>query len=333
MKKILLVDVDSKIPNIALGKLSTYHKSLGDKVDYINLSLKGFSRNVRTRILDACNYNRVYASNIFTVNQKKFKIINCDDVRIGGVGSVNNLERLPVSIDRLNVDYSLWPDNDKSYGFITRGCIRKCKFCFVPRIEGKIRFETPIDKIVKHKIVIFLDNNILGYPEHKSILQELADKQIRCQFNQGLDIRLIDDENAKLLSKIPYYKKYLFAFDDIHYKDLVEKGIEIFQKYVSVKWMMKFLVYYSANNPLHDLIYRVEWLKERNTSIHVMRDINCMSSIFRTFLIEYTSYVGGSRGLFYKLSFSDYLEWRNFKYKDRVKEVLNIYNKALKGEI
>jgi hypothetical protein len=332
MKKILLVDVDSKIPNIALGKLSTYHKSKGHKVDYLKLGLKGFSRNVRCRIVDASNYDSVFASNIFTNNQKKFRIINCADVWVAGVGSINSMVRLPPYIDKLDIDYSLWPDNDKSYGFITRGCIRKCKFCFVPRTEGKIYFDREIDRIVKHKVAIFLDNNILGFNNHRTILQELAEKKICCQFNQGLDIRLLDDENAEILSRINYYQKYIFAFDDIRYKKSVERGTKIFQKYVPGKWRMRFLVYYNPSEPLSDLIYRIEWSRKHYVLPYIMKDASCSSSLYRTFLMVYGGWTNSTGGQVCACSFPEYVN-KECRDKERKAEVLNTFNKALKGEI
>ena len=121
---------------------------------------------------------------------------------------------MPDEIEKLAPDYSVYPDNDTSYGFITRGCIRNCGFCYVPKKEGNIKKVCDIDQIVRHKKVEFLDNNILAYPTHKVILQELIDKKIKCSLNQGLDIRLIDRENSTLLSKLRYMGCYIFAFDD-----------------------------------------------------------------------------------------------------------------------
>lgn len=330
--RILLVDVDSKIPNIALGKLSTYWKARGAEVVFIKLKLTGFIRNAITKIIDGSKYDKVFVSNIFTGNQNKFKVVNCSDVSIGGVGSIHPLLRLPDEINKAEVDYSLWPENNKSYGFITRGCIRKCKFCFVPKIEGKLRFENTIDSIVRHKIVIFLDNNILAYKEHKQILQELVDKKIICQFNQGLDIRLVDDENAKLLSKIKYYEKYICAFDDIKDERLIERGFNIIKKYITAKWRIRFLIYYNAANPLKDLVYRVNWCKQSFIYPYIMPDKNCTGSLYQDFIISYRGYVGSIRGHFFKISFGQWL-YSEEKPKDRIQSDLQIYKKALRGEI
>jgi len=72
--KILLVDVDSKIPNLALMKLSTYHKQLGDSVEIIKLGLPGYPHNRKFKSVDAKGFDKVYVSSVFTVNQGKYKI-------------------------------------------------------------------------------------------------------------------------------------------------------------------------------------------------------------------------------------------------------------------
>ena len=336
--KIMLLNVDSKIPNIALGRLSTYWKGCGAEVLYISLGIKGFQKNKRAQIIDGSGCDRVYVSNIFTTSQNKFKVINCKKILIGGVGSIHPTLKLPPEVDECDVDYTLWPENDKSYGFITRGCIRKCKFCFVPKIEGKIRFENTVDSIVRHKTAIFLDNNILGYTEHLDILREIRDKKIKVQFNQGLDIRLINHENAKVLSQMRYYGKYIFAFDDIKYEKGVVRGTKIFQHYVPGKWRMRFLVYYSAEEPLCDLVYRIRWSKRHGVLPFIMRDKNCISSLYKDFLTDYCGYVGSTGGQFCKCSFAQYLFASKIikqqkAHKERIAKTLHIYQRAVRGEI
>ena len=333
--KILLVDVDSKIPNIALGRISTWHKSQGHNVEMMKLNMRVRMTNVRTRIIDCSKYDKVYASNIFNINRSKFKIINCDDVSIGGVGSINPLTKLPPQMEDLEVDYSLYPNNKKSYGFITRGCIRKCSFCVVPKIEGNLSLYSSLDRIIKHKIVIFLDNNILSYKGHMDILRDLRDRKIQCQFNQGLDIRLVNDENAKLLSELNYFGKYIFAFDDVRYAKSVEKGTKIFQKYMPGKWRMRFLTYYHPNNPLHELVYRVDWAKRNFVYPFIMRDLDCKSSANAEFIRLYYTWTGSVNGAFCVSSFPQYMyhNKKNGYFKGDVSEVLNTYRLAKKGLI
>lgn len=275
--EILLVDLDSKIPNLALMKISTYHKLKGHNVSFIKYELKAYPHKKYIEI-KGMYFDRIYISNIFTINRDKFKVFDCDDIVIGGVGSINPMLKLDKAIENCDLDYSLYPENDKAFGFITRGCTRKCSFCFVPRTEGKLYYSQSIDSIIKYgfKKISFMDNNILLYKKHKIILQELIDKNIRCNFNQGLDIRAISEENAKLLSKLKYIGEYTFAFDNIKDKKIIEKKLKIVKKYIKGDWKIKFYIYHNHfNMDKKDLYDRIKWCKENKVLPYFMRDKNC----------------------------------------------------------
>lgn len=95
---------------------------------------------------------------------------------------------------------------------------------FVPKKEGYIHKVNNVEDIIRHKKVKFLDNNILAYEHHYNILEKLIELNIKCQFNQGLDIRLIDKNNSILLSKLNYLNEYIFAFDNIKYKNIIKEN-------------------------------------------------------------------------------------------------------------
>ena len=136
--KILLVDVDSKIPNLALMKLSGYYKSKGYTIEFKKLKYNGYpSGNKDKSIIDGEGYDQIFISIIFTVNKEVLDIVGIplDKVSIGGTGYDYSI-KLPQEIDDFKEDYSIYPENKISYGFITRGCIRNCYFCFVPRKKG-----------------------------------------------------------------------------------------------------------------------------------------------------------------------------------------------------
>ena len=154
-------------------------------------------------------------------------------------------------------------NNNISYGFITRGCPKNCSFCIVSKKEGKIKFvNNPID-IIKHKHVRFLDNNILAYYDHRNILQELIDSNIKCEFYQGLDFNYINDKNANLLSKLNYYNEYIFAFDDISYLKAINKKMSIIKKYITKEWKIKFFIYCNPNQNIYiNVVRRVNYCKQ-----------------------------------------------------------------------
>jgi hypothetical protein len=324
--RILLVDVDGKIPNLALMKISTYHKNNGDFVKLIKLNLDYYSKQMNKKIIYANEFNKVYISTIFKINKDVVKIIDCDNVLNGGVGY--DLEvKLSPEFDNLEPDYSIYPDNDKSYGFITRGCIRNCSFCVVPKKEGFIYKYRNIDDIVKHKQVIFMDNNILAYKEHLLILKELVDKKIRCCFNQGLDIRLINDDNAKLLSQIKYIGEYVFAFDDYKLKDLIVDKLTILNKYIEKDWKLKFFIYCHPNMDIfNDVVFRINFCKEHKILPYIMRDESCWSSENNNFYIDITSWCN-QPAFFKKLSFEEFMNKRT-KNKERILNSIRLF----KGE-
>ena len=169
--RVLLIDADSKIPNLPLMKLSTYHKSAGDNCELVKANIPYYPGRKKHHFIVPDGYDKYYCSVVFLGN-KEYINANGNDVVFGGTG-VDLTTELPQDIENLQPDYSLYPKNNISYGFITRGCIRKCKFCFVPKKEGMIKRVNSIVDIVQHKRVKFLDNNILAYSRHSEVLQEL----------------------------------------------------------------------------------------------------------------------------------------------------------------
>ena len=121
--EIGLIDVDShNYPNLALMKISAWHKSQGDHVEWWN-GLK--------------HYDRVYQAKVFdnTYTQDNIYCVDADEVIKGGTGYGLN-DRLPDEIEHIYPDYSLYNITDTAYGFLTRGCPRHCPFCIVGDKEG-----------------------------------------------------------------------------------------------------------------------------------------------------------------------------------------------------
>jgi hypothetical protein len=326
--KILLVDVDSKIPNLALMKISTHHKSLSDGVDIIRLGFDGYPTKKKIKIVDGAGYDLVYASCIFTVNKDVFEIVNCDDIEVGGTGVCLDYD-LPNYIDDLSEDYGIYPDNNISYGFITRGCVRNCYFCFVPKKEGLITFYKNWQDIVKtnFKYTDFLDNNFLAYKEHRKILQELIDNRIRFKFNSGLDIRFLTEENAKLLSLCNYVGEFIFAFDDKKDDEIITNKFNLFKKFVPRDWGTKFDIYCNPAMPLKDIVYRIEWCRSNKALPYIMRDKTCWDSQYNTFYIDLAAYCN-QPGIFKKMNFEQFLNKRHFgkNSKNRIESSLTLWN-------
>jgi hypothetical protein len=309
---ICLIDADSVIPNIPLMKLSTYYKAKGDKVTLVRANLPYYPNRKKIIYREIMGSDLTYASVVFSGNKDYIKGKN---IIFGGTG-VDLTTLLPDEIDECELDYSIYPDNDTSYGFISRGCIRNCSFCVVRKKEGMIHQVANIEDIVRHKKVKFLDNNIMALPNHKEIFQELASKRIKCRFTAGLDIRLIDKENAELLHKLNYIDDYVFAFDSISIMKTIEKKIQLITW--RKDWDLKFCVYIHPDMKLSETIKRIEWLKQRKCLSFAMRDITCWSSRYRDFYTDITSFC--NRPVIYKnLDFVDFMNGIHIEPKPKSK--------------
>jgi len=207
--RILLINIDSKkMPNLALKKIEKYHRDRGDEVIWDNE-------------LFQYNADKTYISIIFDWNRNKVQ--NFLNAEIGGSGWDLG-KTLPPEIDRVKPRINL--------GFTTRGCIRKCPFCVVPKKEGKIRIEGDIYDLWdgKSRDVVLLDNNILALPEHfRKICSQLRKEKLRVDFNQGLDCRLLTEDIAKELAVLSHIE-YRFAFDFPEMKPAVTKAIRLLKK-------------------------------------------------------------------------------------------------------
>ncbi|HZY25608.1 MAG TPA: hypothetical protein VFE71_07265, partial [Bacteroidales bacterium] len=131
--------------NLALMKISTYHKAKGDNIQLVKIKLKRrkdgtLKEAVKIDLSD--KPDKVYASIVFKKNKSLLDqlLTQHPEIPIDIGGSGYNLEKtLPHEIENMKPDYSLYPDNDASIGFSIRGCFRKCHFCIVPEKEGKFR--------------------------------------------------------------------------------------------------------------------------------------------------------------------------------------------------
>lgn len=230
--KILLVNVDAKF-NIAIRKLYNFYTHTEHSVEIINLNLTGYPSNV-SEVIDAAEYNKVYCSNLFEINQNRFKIINCIDVIYGGIGSINPKLKLDKKVEKLQPYY--FDHEDTSHGSLSRGCNRGCWFCKVTPNEGKLHRVDTLNNIIQHKKVIFYDNNIFALEECVDIFKELIKRNIKVNFNQGLDFRLVTNEKMKYIVELKYMGEYIFAFDDVKYEKAINKKLPLLKKYIPKDW-------------------------------------------------------------------------------------------------
>jgi len=196
---IALIDVDgSRFPNLALMKLSAWHKAMGDHVEWHQPEK---------------HYDRAYLSKVFTESPTYGETILADEIIHGGTGYCLQ-NKLPAEIEKVCPDYSLYPQYREAYGFLTRGCPRACPFCIVSAKESHVSRQVgDLDGFHRgQRVIKLLDPNLLACPDRERLLLQLATSGAKVDFTQGLDIRLCKDVMGLLLDiKI---KMMHFAWDD-----------------------------------------------------------------------------------------------------------------------
>jgi len=308
MSRVLLIDADSIIPNIALMKLSRYHKDLNDSVLCIRLNLPYYPNRKKKHYTVKYSFDKIYCSVVFAGNKD---YIHGENIIFGGTGFDLDT-RLPDDIENLQCDYKIYPENNISFGFLTRGCIRKCKFCIVWKKEGFIHKVNEIKNIAIHNKVKFLDNNILAYNDHKRILNQLVEMNLNCSFIQGLDIRLLDKENSMLLSKMNYLGDIIFAFDDIRLLNTIQNKLKLLRW--RADWKLKFYVYIHPNMSNSSIVRRILFLKSKKILPYIMRDITCWGSLRQDFYTDLAAYCNQVK-IFRSMSFIQFLNARHMNNK------------------
>lgn len=249
LMKILIINIDSvKIPNYALKKIEKYYIDNGDEVIWDMPLFRGIA-------------DKIYVSCIFDWNKDK-----CNEwegiAEIGGSGY--SLEKgLPKEIEEIKPRINL--------GFTTRGCIRNCSFCIVPKKEGNIRAVGDIYDLWDggSKDIVILDNNIFALPEHFHLIcKQLRKEKLKVDFNQGLDHRLLNQDIVDELKSI-HHHEYRFAFDHPSYFPSVEKAIKLLTKNNIKKCMWYVLVGYDTT--IEQDLQRINYLRDNKHNAYIQR--------------------------------------------------------------
>ncbi|MDR1654199.1 MAG: radical SAM protein, partial [Prevotellaceae bacterium] len=242
--KIGLIAADGhNFPNLALMKIAAYHKQQGDTVEWVNYFEK---------------YDKVYISKVFTFTPDVTTVIQADEIERGGTG-YSIRKRLHPDIDALQPDYSIYQnlDGKTAYGFLTRGCIRNCKWCVVPAKEGAIKAYMDIEVVLQgRENAILMDNNILACAYGLYQLERIAKIGCKVDFNQGLDARLVTGDVAKMLSKIKWIRSIRFSCDSKQSIPALLNAVEALDFY-GVK-PNRIFCYVLLNDDIADSLSRIE---------------------------------------------------------------------------
>ncbi|MCG3600276.1 radical SAM protein [Clostridioides difficile] len=253
--KIGLIDVDGhNFPNLALMKISAYHKKIGDKVEFVNFFEK---------------YDKVYKTKVFTFSDDDYTVINAKEVVQGGTG-YNLQNKLPSKIEFMYPDYDLYDIKNVAYGYLTRGCPRKCSFCIVSEKEGSKSYKVAnLNQFWKgQKEIKLLDPNILACSKWEELLKQLIDSKAWVDFTQGLDIRLMTEKKAEMINRIKI-KRIHFAWDNYEF-NTYDKLKEFRGKLNFKKQKLGVYVLTNFNTTFEQDLERIYKLKELEYDPYVM---------------------------------------------------------------
>lgn len=297
VKKVGIVQVDGSYPNLALMQITRYHEDRGDKVEWF----KG--------MLFEHEYQAVYASKIFSFSEMPPLP---DHAFVGGTG-INFTNVLPEEISNSGLSYTLYPDCNYHIGFSMKGCRFACKFCCVPKKEGRPKLNSTIDGLLINpkggNRLMLLDNDFFGGPEWKVNLERIIELELKVCFIQGLNIRIITPEQASILAQCKYTnsrfnQKYLtFAWDRFNDIKLIMRGIKICNDAGIPNNQMQFFILIGFDTtPEQDM--------ER---VMTLADLGCMPFVMPfnkndQYQKHFTRWVN-HRAIFKTVS------WANYKYK------------------
>jgi hypothetical protein len=282
-------------PNLAIMKLSAWHKKQGDDVRLINFDMIN-PMNMFTEYFDT-----VYISKVFSDTQTPAFIDNLSFVKKGGSGFYYDLaEKLPNEIEHIKPDYEIYNKTGEYYknfsiGFITRGCIRQCSFC-INKNYKKVDFASnPIEFIdEKRPFIMLLDDNITAYKDFEGVFNELNAIGKPFVFKQGMDFRLLNEKKMQILWNSNYYstskktgkqdkggRVFHFAFDNIEDSELIEKRLRqyFFSKPYAFVIMFYVLTGFDRNGiydeaffekDFEDILKRIALLFKYNAQPYIM---------------------------------------------------------------
>lgn len=261
--KIGLIDVDGHhYPNLALMKLSAWHKARGDTVEW----WWGWGQ-----------YDRVYMSKVFdeTYTPDVPEPPNAKEIIKGGTGyGLDN--KLPEEVEHIYPDYSIYPEftKDTAYGFLTRGCPRGCHFCVVAKKEGQgsVKVANLSEWWRGQRNIVLMDPNILACPDHIELMGQLADSKAWVDINQGLDCRLLTERNIEVINRIKL-KEIHFAWDYMKESEAVLRGLKLYASLATRKPHGQYGTVFCLTNydtTMDENLYRIYTLRDMGYDPYVM---------------------------------------------------------------
>ena len=337
-----LLDNGTRHPNLALLKISGYCKSFGHNVRLIQ-SYDEVAKDGQINYLD---FDLLVMSRVFKFTQVPdiiYLMIKQGFIAYGGTGFFEiNGPVLPKAVEHFKPDYTLYNDyiewktggDEKkkkrdwddyisySIGFTTRGCIRHCE----NRLSNGVTYWSPVKEFLdesRPKIYLW-DDNIMAAPARvfKLVMDDLQATGKPFQFRQGMDIRLMTEEKARLLCSVKYYGDYIFAFDHYRLDDPKEKkqveqtlrGLDIWSKFCTRETKLYVLVAFDSQDEkdIEGAFYRIKTLMEYGCLPYIMRFEKYKDSRFKSLYTQLARWCN-QPNFFKKMSFRQYCV-RNEEY-------------------
>lgn len=272
MALIGLIDVDGhNFPNLALMRISAYHKSIGDDVEWWQT--------------DFIYYDKVYMSKIFSdaYSPDVQTPINCGEVIKGGTGYAIALgadgkehfnkevhKNLPSEIEKMFPDYSIYPQFKFAVSMTSRGCPRGCSFCHVAAKEGRcsVKVADVSDFWNGQKHIEVLDPNITACRDKRELFTQYRETNATITFNQGLDIRLLNDYDIEDINRMRI-KDIHFAWDNPN--DDLEQKFRNFAKGFRRKSNIGMVyILTNFNSTMEQNLYRIYTMRDLGYDPYVM---------------------------------------------------------------
>jgi len=289
-------------PNLALMKLSAFHKARGDTVEIWNPLMN----------LVPHHYGVVYSSKVFDFTPEN-PYLPPDTIK-GGTGYGLYTE-LPPDVDSCFPDYSLYPDIDYAIGYITRGCPNKCRWCYVPRKEGNIRPYANWRDIVRQDTqkLVLMDNNILASDYGIEQLAELSETDYRVDLNQGMDARLVNERTADIIARLKWIKYIRFSCDQTAQIEAIQNAAALLEARGVRPYRL--FIYLLVTKDLENADYRVQQIKKlHGISLYAQAERNEAQGIVpSTAQLEFTQrYIYGR--CYRNETWPEYCNRHKFKY-------------------
>ena len=323
-----LLDGGTRHPNLALMKISGYYKAQGHSVTLLDSYLGLYVGD---------EYDKIYISKVFTFTSIPEGIISWPNVDYGGTGFYEDGgKNLPDEIEHHMPDYDLYKDYangeiakgrkksavsdylDYSIGFTTRGCFRKCSFCVNKKYDRAFAHSPVKEFYDPARPYIYLwDDNFLAFSGWESILDDLEATGKPFQFRQGLDIRLMTDKKAKRLSNVKYHGDFIFAFDNLEEKDLIEEKLKLWRRYSNKPTKLYVLCAYKSQDEydIADTFERIKILMKHGCLPYIMRYESYKDSRFRGIYAQLARWCN-QPSFFKKKSFRQFCESNQTYHKN-----------------